>query len=309
MTRRRARATRALLVGGAGIVLGSVVTTSTARADDPQLTACISANESSIQRLDAHKLFEARDLSQKCTTAPCPALLRDACKKRIERIDAAIPAIAFDTKDSSGVAVVVTRVSMDGQPLAQSPRDAVRADPGEHKFVFESEGRPPVEKLFTLREGEKDRREPIVFAPIPPLAAPAPLMPPAPPPVTASPSTWSTSKSLALVAGGAGLAGIAVGSVFGLMARSSWSSSQSDCPSATSCAQHAQAVTDHDSATSSATVSTIAFAAGGAALAAGAILWLTAPHAEAARTSTTSSLRVVPVAGPGGTAMLVTGSF
>ena len=121
-------------------------------------------------------------------------------------------------------------------------------------------------------------------------------------------SSWSGQRTIALVAGGVGLAGIVVGSVFGLMSRSSWSSSQSECPSSANCPQHAQAVTDHDTASTQATISTIAFAAGGVALAAGAVLWFTAPHA-ATETTPRASLRLTPSVGPGSGGLLLGGVF
>jgi hypothetical protein len=76
-----------------------------------------------------------------------------------------------------------------------------------------------------------------------------------------------------------GVAGIAVGSVFGLLASSSASSSKNaGCPNCTP-AQFTQATSDYNSASDDATISTVAFVAGGAALAAGAILFFTAPKA------------------------------
>jgi hypothetical protein len=119
---------------------------------------------------------------------------------------------------------------------------------------------------------------------------------------------WSTQKTLALVAGGVGVAGIAVGSVFGLMAHSSWSSSQSEC-STSNCPNRPQAVTDHDSATTSATISTVAFIAGAAALAGGAVLWFTAPRTESPPAATTGRVRVAPGVGPSSAGVLVMGVF
>jgi len=280
----------------------------TARADDPTLSACIAANEASIQRRSEHKLVDARAQSQKCATDACPALLRGACAKRIAQIDAALPTIAFDVKDATGAVVAVT-VSMDGHPLPDAPPGtALPADPGEHRFTFEVAGQPPVDRTIVLREGEHDRHEPVVVVLAPPSPAPAPLpVTPAPGPDAGS-SRWSTQKTLAVVASGAGVAGIAVGSVFALMARSSWSASQNECPSSANCLHYAQAVNDHDAAASSATVATIAVAAGAAALAAGAVLWFTAPRAETGK-APASSVRVTPAAGPGSASLFVAGSF
>lgn len=302
-----ARARRALFAGSVGVLAMTASASRTARADDPVLSACIAANESSIQRRSEHKLIDARALSQKCAAIECPALMRTACQKRVDQIDAAMPSVVFDVKDPSGANVAV-QVTMDGQPVPDaSPGAPVSADPGDHRFVFVATGRPPAEQTVTLREGEKGRHEPVL---VPALAPVVPAPNPAPPVVVHPDSErWSPQKTLALVAGGVGVVGIGAGTVFGLMARSRWSSSQSECPSSANCPQHAQAVTDHDSASSSATLSTIAFAAGGALLAAGAVLWFTTPHSEDAKPVTTGTIRLLPTAGPSGAALLLTGGF
>jgi hypothetical protein len=71
-------------------------------------------------------------------------------------------------------------------------------------------------------------------------------------------------------------------------------------------------VNDHDSAESSATISTVALAAGGVAFVSGAVWFLLAPAHDApgepASTGATS-LRAVPAVGPSGGALLVSGSF
>jgi hypothetical protein len=89
-----------------------------------------------------------------------------------------------------------------------------------------------------------------------------------------------TQRIVGLTVGGVGVAGIVLGAVAGLEANSKYNDAKSTCgPSAPSCdsASFAPANSIHDSANSWATASTVAFAAGGVALAAGAILFFTAP--------------------------------
>jgi hypothetical protein len=298
-----------------GAAIALVGTPRRAHADDAALSACIAANEGSIQRRNEHKLLDARAQALQCAADTCPAVMRDACKRRVEQVNAALPTIVFDVKDATG-ADVAAKVSMDGHPLDTALGAAIVADPGEHKFVFEAAGQPPVEKSFILREGEKDRHEPIVVgsASTPSGATPAstgapPEGSPLPRPPDAGAGSWSTQKTLALVAGGVGVAGIAVGSVFGLMAHSSWNSAQTECPSASNCPQHKQALSDRDSASTSATISTIAFIAGAAAVTGGAVLWFTAPRTESPPAAASGRLRVVPGVGPGSAGVLVLGVF
>ncbi|HXN33560.1 MAG TPA: hypothetical protein VN894_16940, partial [Polyangiaceae bacterium] len=174
---------------------------------------------------------------------------------------------------------------MDGQLLSDRlDGTAISLDPGEHRFVFEAPGRPEVERVIVLHEAEKERRERVVFE-----SLPAPSAPP--------PAAGDALRTVSIVAGAAGGVGLALGSVFGLMASSSWSSSKAECASPVNCQNHGAAVSDHDTALTDATISTIAFAAGGAALAAGVVLFVTSvtrPQATGVR------WQLVPAVGSGG---------
>jgi len=130
-------------------------------------------------------------------------------------------------------------------------------------------------------------------APTPaPETAPAPAPSPAPAPVTPEQpsSTWSGQKTVALIVGGVGIVGIGVGSAFGLIAKSKNDQALQNCRTSTLCSQTGLNLTDD--AKSAATVSTVAFIAGGVALAGGVVLWLTAPsHASS------TGLSVSPLVG------------
>jgi hypothetical protein len=114
---------------------------------------------------------------------------------------------------------------------------------------------------------------------------------------------------VAFAAGGVGLAGIAGGAVFGLLASASWNSAKNNCPSAQHCTNHSAAVADHDSAELWATTSTVAFATGGALVATAIVLLLTAPSEQPVRPAATPSLAVTPAIGSGGAGLVVAGSF
>jgi hypothetical protein len=294
---------------------------STARAEDPALSACIAANESSIARRSEHRLLEARAEALKCATEACPALLRDACKRRVDQVNAALPSIVFEVKDETG-ADVAAKVTMDGQRLAEGPQGtAITSDPGSHRFVFEASGRLAVERTFILREGEANRRERIALAPASPPALGALPVTGAPEPRTASPlasapssehaasSLFPRQRMYALVAAGVGVVGVAVGVGFGATVQSRSNRSQAECPSASDCPQHEQAVSDHDAAATSAAVATIATIAGGAALAAGVVLWFTAPRGVSTGGALSRAVGLLPFAGPGSAGLLVRADF
>jgi len=84
-----------------------------------------------------------------------------------------------------------------------------------------------------------------------------------------------TQRVLALVAGGVGLAGIGVGTVFGLKSKSLHDDAERYCNGA-DCTDP-RGVSAGNDAYSAGTLSTVFFAVGGAALAGGAMLWFTAP--------------------------------
>lgn len=132
---------------------------------------------------------------------------------------------------------------------------------------------------------------PAVVGP-PAVLAPADL---APPSEASHTREGSAQRTAGIVIAGAGLAGVAVGSVFGVVAMGKVSDANDRCPTGPTCT-NADGVRASDDAKSAATVSTIAFVAGGAALAAGAILFFTAPK-SGGREAQAKHMQVTPIVG------------
>lgn len=264
---------RRLLWGAAAASLVSALAPA-AWGDD---ATCINAIEQGLTLRQNGRLHEALKVLAACSDPTCPAELRAECAQRIDAIGLAMPTIVFAAKDGAGNDLYDVRVKMDGAPLLASlDGRPVSVDPGEHDFVFETSGQPPVEKKLVLREGERNRSESVVLGP-PPAPTPAAPAPPAAvplPPPTAT-SFWSTSKSLAIVSGVVGVVGLGLGAMWGGYAISA-QNMQNACGSSAFCS-HAQAVEDYDTAQRNATASTIALSLGGALVAAGVVLWITAP--------------------------------
>jgi hypothetical protein len=103
----------------------------------------------------------------------------------------------------------------------------------------------------------------------------------------------------ALTLGGAGAAVLAAGIVFGVVASSSWSNAQRHCDATHGCPDRPDAATERNAALVFGNVSTAGFIAGGALLAGGVVLWLTAPRAGAATASSgpAAELGISPTAG------------
>jgi hypothetical protein len=110
-----------------------------------------------------------------------------------------------------------------------------------------------------------------------------------------SPDKGNTQRLIGLVAGGVGVVGLGVGAVFGLQAKSRLDASKENghCDAANVCDPTGrEARNDADSA---ATISTVVFTVGAVALAAGAVLYFTAPRAKV---STKASTRISPWMSP-----------
>jgi len=266
------RAARAL-----GVVFGAMTWASVAAADEK--AACTAAYVEAQSLRATHRLVEARERLRTCAQQECGAMMRGQmvadCTGWLAQVDAAVPSIVFEVRDAAGADVTRVRVTLDGQLLTDRlDGTALPADPGEHTFRFETAGQGPVEKKLVIREGDKGRREAVTFATsAPPSGAEA--LTPAPPP-TAPPGDDGRGQRLAgVVTGGVGLAGLAVGGIFGGLTISAWSHVNAECPSLAGCSAEAQS--NHASAVTFGTVSTVSFIAGGALLAGGLTLYLVAP--------------------------------
>jgi hypothetical protein len=186
-------------------------------------------------------------------------------------------------------------ITRDGKTIDRAALGlAVPIDPGEHLVTASAERKKTwSQKVDVTREGvtvkitvpalEEDRAMPstptVTPAPAPTAAPPAS----APPPHPARPASvhdteadvGSGQRTIALVAGGLGVASVVFGTVLGLQAKSNWDDAKSECPTKTNCP--AGAVSASEDADSQATIANIAFAVGAVGVGTGAVLWFTAP--------------------------------
>jgi hypothetical protein len=280
------RARRCALLSGA-ILLGA----SPGWAESPSKFECVAANESGQVLVQSGKPVEAERRLGACMAPSCPVPVRQDCAQRLLEIAKAIPTVVFDWVDSAGNGVRPTRVTMDGQPLPEAlGGKPVRLDPGEHHFAFEADGMSRVEKTLTLREGEKGRRETVVFPAVP---SPAPVaaghaggesrerpLRDERPAEEARPGRSSVVPTLAYVAGGVGVAGLALGIGAGLTASSRNSALQSECRGNV-CPSSARS--DIDAFRTWRDWSTAGYVLAGVGLVGGVVLWLTAPRGSSTR--------------------------
>jgi hypothetical protein len=293
----------------AAAVLLAVLPASTPAMADMTKDECIDANAKAQDLRREGKLSSAKEQLTKCIDPSCPALVRSDCTKRLDDLANAQPTIAFEAKDTSDADVVLVNVKMDGKPLTDKlDGTALAVDPGQHVFTFEAVGRPPVTRTLVVTEGEKGRRERIVLGAPPATVSPTLATPPssagAPASLGSNGGGMGTQRILGLVAGGVGLAGIAVGGVFGAMTLSKKSQQEAACGASCSPSGHAQALSDHSAGITDSAIATVGFIAGGALLVGGVVMFVTSPSSPRP-----AEIGILPSVGPGGGGILVRGSF
>jgi hypothetical protein len=250
------------------ILTTSVALPPLARAADPTTADCLSASDASIQLRRQHKLRAAREQLLVCAAQSCPMDIRSECIRRVTEVNADMPTIVFEARDASGQDLSGVRVTIDGQPLVERLEGtALSIDPGEHVFTFDAPGQPTITRRFVIREGEKDRRELVSFGS--PEGAPTARASAAAEPAHG----LGTQRILAIASAGLGVAGVVVGTIFGVQSMSKHNDAAAVCPD--QCSDQ-NGVNMWSDAQSAGNVSTIAFIVGGVGLVGGAVLWLTA---------------------------------
>lgn len=245
------------------------------------------------------RLVEGTELLRKALREPQPADPAPTLTKALERaqklLDTTKPRIAGLTVKVA--AVQDMGVKIDGTLVPGVLIDTeIPVDPGEHSVDVTAPGFMKSTSRVNLAEGEKKSltltlaRDPNAAIPTPPPAGkinqepaqPPQAAPPAraaeptsPPPVESAPN-----RTGAYVAFGVGAAGVAAGSVLGLMALQKHGDLKDQCPNNV-CLSDKQS--DLDGAKGLGNASTIAFAIGGAGLVLGTVLFFTASPSHADR--------------------------
>ena len=248
-----------------------------ASGDDDAVIQCIAASNKGLDLRKQGKLLEARRVLAECGAPACGADIGAVCRRRIGEINAVLPSMIFLPRDGAGKDILGVQMTIDDQGTAMilDGRPVV-VDPGPHAFRFELAGQPPTTRSFIVAEGTKDRQEIIDMGPAPAQTARAAG-------TETTPTHGSGQRAAGFWIGGGGVLGVATGTVFGILASSKWSASKRDCSAPPqSCDYHQRALTEHDDASTFGDISTVAFVAGGALLATGVVLELTAPRSSTA---------------------------
>jgi hypothetical protein len=309
---------------------------SSAEADEPTKQACVAANESAQDLQRAGKLVEAREQLRTCAEKACPRAVRQDCTERLAAIEKALPTVVLAPRDGAGGPPIRgAALEVDGVALSDAlDGTPIPVDPGSHKFTVSFAGHSPISLRIDLKEGEAVQRE-VVLKPLHSSVAKgdggsdddAPVAGPddrgAAPPAARREARegGAHTQGLLRVAGwsalGVGGAGIALGSIFGILGVSKNSSLASACGTrtcqATSVDQYKTLQSEADGVHFDGVAANISFGVGLLGLGAGVTMLVLAseghsPDASGASpASPPSSLRAHPWVGLGHAG--VAGSF
>ncbi len=207
------------------------------------------------------------------------------------------------------------QLTRDGSLLARSEWNTpIPVDPGSHTVEATA---PSTRKwttsvtvdpsstsaVVTIPQLEVERQAPVATTKPPP-ATPSP-----PAPVEPPPPSGSGQRIAGYAVGGVGIVGLALGGVFGLVAKSKNDQAlqPQNCRTSTFCTPQGLSLTSD--AKNAATLSTVFFIAGGVAVGTGLVLVLAAPSSKTPSTKSASVVRLVPQVGPGAMGMAMEGAW
>ena len=255
-----------------------VMTLASAALASPTKEECVDANARGQVARKQGRLHAARTAFQTCADNACPSVVRHDCNDRLADVTHAMPTITLEATDG-GRKITNATVTVDGAPFATSTDgSAIEIDPGGHHFVFHMPGRPDVVRELAVDEAARAQLVSATFEDRTPAA-----------------EANKTYRNIGIGLGVAGLGGILVGVAFGIATFSAWGTVKSECFVAATC-DVTRAAMDRNDALTFATVSDIAFIAGGVLAAAGTAFLIL-------------GVRVVPTASPRVIGLSITETF
>lgn len=247
---------------------------------------------------------ESIDLAKKAGDAK----RRDYAQSQAAALEPRLARLTISAPAQPPAGLLVTR---DGTPIDPGALGiALYIDAGPHEITASAPGFEAFARTVTIVDGKAEalaipaltaRPQPV---PVSHTAGPA-VERPTPPAEPIAPRS-RTRTYLALGVGGAGIAALGVGLVLGAKASSTYHDATALCGTDLVCSPMAyprgqKLVQD---ARSTATTATVLVVGGGVAIAAGVVVYLTAP-----RVSERATARLVPVIHDGGAGLALTGGF
>lgn len=221
---------------------------------------------------------------------------QEFARKRLDELEKALPKVILDGAQSRAL----TEVLVEDRRVPEAERGSYfTAEEGKRKFTFRAKGKKTATVLVSV--GPKSEKMQHIAvpeledAPVEPVTPPPPPQPdkgaePKPPKEDDPGSTQRILGWTILGAGGA--IGIGLGSFFGIQTLNNPCVKASSDSCTSQFKARSDQLSENDKASSSATISTIAFIAGGASVVTGIALILTAPKGS-------KEASLVPWLGPG----------
>ncbi len=211
---------------------------------------------------------------------PAQKRAADRARAELEQLRPRVPTLTVRV-----IGATPSEVTIDGVALDLASLDEPHPlDPGSHRVVARSTGRPPAVAQQTLSAGEQTTLE-LRFIEGPATQGAAP----------AAASGGGAVTAIGYVALGVGGLGVLAGAITGLATLSRASQLANDCPRKAACPAEDQTVIDQGRALG--TASTATFAVGGASLVTGVVLLVVGKRSATTAPPTTATL--IPWLGPG----------
>jgi hypothetical protein len=187
---------------------------------------CVVSLESGQVSRKKGQLRAAREQFVACAQEGCPAIVRSACADWLEQVEASTPSVVLEAHGNGGASVVDVRVTMDDAPLVDRiDGRSIPIDPGEHRFRFESMKGVRRELRVVIPEGQKNFPVVADFAEPKPPSGPSAADREREERARAAQSR----RTVGFIVGGIGVAALAGGTVFGVLALSA--NGDAVCPS------------------------------------------------------------------------------
>ncbi len=235
-------------------------------------------------------------------------------RKRAQALEARLPKLVVDVAGAPAAGLEVKR---DGIVIgAAAWGTPIPVDPGTHRVSATATGKGTWETTIATTDGKVAHVAiPRDLPPAPVAAAVAPVIGPQPAAVTSSGASdfptpiveqnGATQRTIGWVVAGVGVVGVGLGAGFGLSSIGKRNESRTHCV-VDQC--DVDGVSLRDDAIRNGNIATIATIAGGAAIAGGLILVLTAPKTTESR-ERAGKLRAVPTVGLNGGGFTLQGNF
>jgi hypothetical protein len=199
-------------------------------------------------------------------------LTQDEAARRAKLLEGKLPKLAIVVAPEARVPGLA--ITLDGKPLEDAILGSpLPIDPGDH--AVEATAPHKLRRTSTLTVKPGPGTTTVNVGPLVEMIEP-------PSPSSVAPvktSTWSPRRKVGLVVGGAGVVGLGIGAAFGIVALAKKADAIADCQPNDARECDPTGLSLRAEGRSAANASTVSFALGGTALAAGILLFATAPAA------------------------------